>query len=129
MDQANLVDAVETLTRSVNDLSVRFDNQQTLIDRIEKQRRGLFATRVALGAVALLIVACGFLYVQMQSTTAELRAVQGRTSTEILCPLYQFLALSLRANPPNPAASEEQVELRRNAADTIAAGLVKLGCV
>jgi hypothetical protein len=128
MDQKELVDAVQTLTRSVDDLSRRFDATEKLIDRIEKQRRGLLSTRIALGAVVLLVIAGGVLFARQQSTIRELRAVQDRTSTEILCPLYQFLALSLRVNPPNPTASAEQIELRTSAATAIAAGLEKLGC-
>ncbi|MEV6555858.1 hypothetical protein AB0M22_09090 [Nocardia sp. NPDC051756] len=135
-DQSELIAAVGNLTESVGALSTRLDTHEGLLTRIEEQRKetdaqrkGLNTTRIAVGFMGLVLIAGGFLYRQVDTNTRDVREVQQRTSTEILCPLYQFLALSLKANPPSPVASAEQVKLRETAANTITAGLDKLGCI
>lgn len=134
-ESPQLVDAVKVLTVAVGELSERLDTQQKalvtqqkVIDDLERQRKGLHSTRLVLmaaifGIVLDLALTLGFGYLYQ-----ELDKVQRRTDTQILCPLYEFLALSLKVNPAQPTASPEQVELRHNAAVTIAAGLDTLGC-
>lgn len=126
---------VSALTIAVRELSGRVDTQQQLIDAIKKQAREIHATRMFLGATAFsvciaiaLAVGFGFLSHQVETQQHQLQQVQARTSTEILCPLYEFFALSLRVNAPPPTATDEQIQLRKTAADTIARGLTTLGC-
>lgn len=157
MDQTQLRRSVEALTAEVATLSERADTQQHVIDELEaqrqslqkqaeglrKQQEGLHSTRVwlfaAISAIAfVLAVTVGgvFLYrqadanqQQLQDNQHQLELVQQRTSTEILCPLYEVFATSIKVNPPNPNLTPEQAKARREAADTILSGLDKLGCV
>jgi hypothetical protein len=135
MDQTELISAVEALTKSVGKLSDRLDVQEALLDRFEAQRRGLRSTRVALAFTAfglsldlVLTVMFGLLYQQVNANTHQVQSVQARTSAEILCPLYQVFALSIKINPVPTNYTPEQLDLRQHAADTILAGLEKLGC-
>lgn len=135
MDQPALVEAVRTLTLAVDELRADLRAQQGVVNAIKKQGRDIRSTRWAVGIVAAVLVIAvafttgfGLLYRQVDRNQHELEAVQERTSAEILCPLYEFLALSLKVNPPPPGASAEQLELRRTAAETTSAGLGKLGC-
>lgn len=127
-DQSELIRAVSDLTKSVGELSERLDMQEKLLTRIEAQRRGLNTTRIAVGFTLLLIVAVGFLYRQVDANTRDVRDVQRRTSTEVLCPLYEVFALSIKANPNPAGLTPEQAAVRQQAGDTITAGLQKLGC-
>ena len=143
MDQTELVSAVEALTEAVGELSDRLDVQQGVLGQqkrmiadIEKQRSGLHSTRIVLSAAVFgiildlgLTVGFGLLYRQVDANTREVQKVQARTSSEILCPLYEVFATSIKVNPPNPNLSPEQARARHEAADTILAGLDKLGCV
>lgn len=135
MDQPALVEAVETLTAAVGELRNELKTQQGVVNAIKKQGRDIRSTRIAIGALAVVAVVAlavgvgfGFLYRQVDRNQDQLQAVQARTSTEILCPLYQVLAVSIKVNPPGPNLTPEQVEARRHAADTILGGLDKLGC-
>jgi hypothetical protein len=128
MDQSEFVAAVDTLTAAVSKLSARMDTQQAVVDAIKKQGRDLHSTRMVLTAAIFglvldlaLTVGFGYLY-------HELDTVQRRTDTQILCPLYEFFAVSLKANPPAPGATPEQLQLRTSAADTVTSGLTTLGC-
>lgn len=134
-EQTELIDAVATLTNSLGALSGRLDTQQDVIDRIDQQRKGLHSTRIVLGCAVIglmldlaLTVGFGFLFRQVDANTHRVQDVQARTSSEILCPLYQVFALSIKVNPPPPNYTPEQLELRQHAADAIIAGLDKLGC-
>ncbi len=142
MDQTQLVSAVEELTAAVSVLSERADTQQHVIDELEEQRKsletqqkGLHSTRMVLSAAVFgivldlgLTVGGALLYQQVDTNQREIRQVQQRTSTEILCPLYEVFATSIKVNPPNPNLTPEQAKARRDAADTILSGLDKLGC-
>ena len=135
MDQADLLGAVEALTTAVGELSNRMDATQDVLDELtrqgkelDRQGRAQRSTRIAVAVTLIAAVAIGLLYYRVEQNTQEVRALQARTNSEILCPLYKFLALSLSANPANPTASAEQLALRKTAADTISAGLVTLGC-
>ena len=128
MEQSELVEAVETLTSAVGTLSGKVKTQQGVIDAIKHQNRRIHSTRMFLAAAIfgialdlMLTVGFGYLY-------HELDTVQRRTDTQILCPLYEFFAVSLKVNSPAPNASAEQLELRKTAATTVAAGLTTLGC-
>lgn len=128
MDQRELIAAVEALTTSVGQLSQRLDTQQGVIDELDRQRKGLHSTRIVMALMLVLIVCVGFLYYKVDANTQEVRAVQNRTSSEILCPLYEVLATSIKMNPPSPNLTAEQATLRQDAGGAILAGLGKLGC-
>lgn len=135
MDLAELVTAVNSLHRAVTELSERADTQQKILDRIEKvsidTRHNRIGLKLAVAGFAFnlaLTVFGGWLFVKVNANTHEVRDVQKRTSTEILCPLYQVFALSIKINPPPANYTPEQLDLRQHAADTILAGLDKLGC-
>ncbi|WP_280393027.1 hypothetical protein [Nocardia wallacei] len=132
MDQPALVEAVETLTRAVGELRKELAVQQGVVNAIKKQGRDIRSTRITVWSAAVVVTVFlagfGFLYHQVDRNQDQLQAVQARTSTEILCPLYQVLAVSIKVNPPSPNLNPEQVEARRRAADTILGGLDKLGC-
>jgi cytochrome c-type biogenesis protein CcmH/NrfG len=135
MDQSRLVGAVEELTAEVSALSERATTTQRIVAQLEAQRKGMHTTRLILsGAIVLLVVVLGvtvggvLLYRQMDANQREIRQVQQRTSAEILCPLYEVFATSIKANPPNPNLTPAQAKVRQDAADTILAGLDKLGC-
>ncbi|WP_454199606.1 hypothetical protein [Nocardia sp. Marseille-Q1738] len=130
-----LVAAVNKLQKSVNGLTVRVNTYEEMLQRIEKvandtqkvatdTRANRIGLKVATASIAfnlVLTAALGWLFMKVQD-------VQERTSTEILCPLYQVFAVSIKVNPPNPNLTPEQAKARREAADTILAGLDKLGC-
>ena len=135
MDEAELAASVDTLTTEVRGLNDRINTQQTVIDALRKHTRDIHSTRILLAAAIFGIIltlgltaAFGRLYAQVETNQNEIRQVQGRTSTEILCPLYEWFALSLRVNPPPATATPEQVQLRQSASDTINRGLSTLGC-
>lgn len=131
----NLTRAVETLNESVAELTKRFALMEQVVEDQKEQRRGLHSTRIYLGVGAVAIVLClglsvgfGFLFYQVEHNQREIQAVQQRTSSEILCPLYEVFATSIKVNPTNPNLTPDQAKLRQDAADTILAGLSKLGC-
>jgi hypothetical protein len=135
MDLAELVAAVNNLNDTVVELSERANTQQKVLSRIEKvsndtrsNRIGLIVATAAIGVCLVLLGLVGWLFVKLNETTHELQQVQERTSSEILCPLYEVFATSIKVNPPNPNLSPEQASARQRAADTILAGLDKLGC-
>ncbi|WP_280319828.1 hypothetical protein [Nocardia wallacei] len=132
MDQPALIEAVETLTAAVGELRKELAVQQGVVNAIKKQGRDIRSTRITVWSAAVVVTVFlagfGFLYHQVDRNQDQLQAVQARTSTEILCPLYQVLAVSIKVNPPSPNLNPEQVEARRRAADTILGGLDKLGC-
>lgn len=124
----NLTRAVETLNTSVAELTKRFDVQEKVIEDLNNQRRGLHSTRVALAVGAVVVIlnlglSAGGVFLYMQ-----VRGVQERTSSEVLCPLYTVFALSIKANPNPAGLTPEQARVRQQAGDTITAGLSKLGC-
>jgi uncharacterized protein HemX len=117
-------------------LTERFVLLEKVVEDLNEQRRGLHSTRIYLGIGAVALVLClglsigvGFLFVQVERNQHEIQAVQQRTSSEILCPLYTVFATSIKANPPNPNLTPDQAKMRQEAADTILSGLNKLGCV
>lgn len=119
----------------MTELSGRVNTQQKIVDALKKQGRDIHRTGVFLSLAGLgiildlaLTIGFGFLYHQVDVNQNQLREVQARTSTEILCPLYEFFALSLKVNPPPPTATDEQIQLRKTAGDTISRGLTTLGC-
>lgn len=131
----HLTAAVEDLVESVKSLTERSDTQQKVIDELKEQRQSLHNTRMVVFAAIIgvvldlgLTVGGVLLYRQVDANQHQIQAVQARTSTEILCPLYQVFALSIKVNPPPPNYSQVQLELRQHAADTILSGLDKLGC-
>jgi hypothetical protein len=128
MDLAELVAAVNNLNATVAELSKRADTQQKVLDRIAEVAADNRRNRIGLVVLLALIGLVGWLFVRVEATTRELREVQQRTSSEILCPLYQVFALSIKANPPSPNLTPEQAQMRQNAANTILSGLDKLGC-
>ncbi|WP_280248757.1 hypothetical protein [Nocardia abscessus] len=135
MDLAELVTAVDSLRNAVTALSERAKTQQKILDRIERvstdtrmNRIGLKVATVGVVFNLALIGLVGWLFVRIEQTTREVQEVQNRTSTEILCPLYQVFALSIKVNPPSPNLTPEQAQMRQNAASTILSGLDKLGC-
>ncbi len=134
-DQTDLVSAVSALTASAGELSGRLDVQESLVQRIDQQRRGLHSTRIALAVTIIglaldlgLTIAFGALFHQVSSNEHSIQAVQQRTSTEILCPLYEVVAQSIKANPTPAGLTPAQAELRAHAATVIIEGLGKLGC-
>lgn len=131
----NLTRAVDALNASVAELSARLDVQERVLLEQERQRKGLHSTRVVLVGLAfgiildlVLTVAVGILYRQVDANQHQVQAIQSRTSSEILCPLYTVFATSIKVNPPSSNLTPEQAQARRDAADTILAGLTKLGC-
>lgn len=135
MDQPQLVEAVEKLTAAVGELSDRADTQQEMLNEIKAQRKGLRSTRIVVAFTVfgvsidlVLTVLFGLLYQQVNANSHQVQAVQERTSSEILCPLYQVFALSIKTNPAPPGLTPTQAQLRQDAGDTILAGLDKLGC-
>jgi hypothetical protein len=135
MDLAELVTAVDRLRQVVTELSERAETQQRVLDRLDKvstdTRMNRVGLKVATVGVAFNLALTGFvgwLFVRVEHTTRELQDVQNRTSSEILCPLYQVFALSIKANPPSPNLSPDQAKVRENAANTILAGLEKMRC-
>lgn len=131
----HLTAAVKALNVTVSELSRRLDVQEEIAQQLDENRSGLHTVRVVLVVLGVvlamnlgLVGGFGLLYHQVDSNQREIRAVQERTSVEILCPLYQVFALSIKVNPPPPNYNAEQLELRQHAADTILAGLDKLGC-
>lgn len=131
----HLTAAVEALNATVSELSKRLDVQEEIAKQLDENRSGLHTVRMVVGVLGILLVmnlglvtGFGLLYHQVDRNQHELQAVQQRTSAEILCPLYQVFALSIKTNPPPPNYNAEQLELRQHAADTILAGLAKLGC-
>lgn len=131
----NLTRAVETLNESVAELTKRFDLMEQVVEDLDEQKRGQHSIRIYLGGLAFAIALClglvigfGFLFYQVEQNQREIKAVQQRTSAEILCPLYTVFATSIKMNPANPNLTPEQAKFRQEAADTILAGLDKLGC-
>ncbi|MCC3333605.1 hypothetical protein [Nocardia abscessus] len=135
MDLAELVTAVDRLRQVVTELSERAETQQRVLDRLDRvstdtrmNRIGLKVATVGVAFNLALTGIVGWLFVRVEHTTREVRDVQSRTSTEILCPLYQVFAVSIKVNPPSPNLTPEQTKFRQEAADTILAGYDKLGC-
>lgn len=138
----DLVRAVDGLRQVADELAERSDIQDKVLQRIEGLARGqedliTYGRRNRLGiqigiiGVVLSLAAGGFainLAFRLNSTTAQLQTVQNRTSTEVLCPLYQLFALSLTTNPVPPNYTAEQLELRKRYEVSIKDGLNKLGC-
>jgi hypothetical protein len=129
------VAAVAALTASAGELSGRLDVQEELVRRMEQQRRGLHSTRIVLGvtivglaADLLLTIAFGLLFHQVDENQHSIQTVQQHTSTDILCPLYEALAMGLKANPNPTGLSPAQSQFRQSAANTVTAGLGQLGC-
>jgi hypothetical protein len=134
-EESDLVAAVAALTSSAAELSTRLEVQEQLVRRIEEQRRGLHATRIALVVTIVGLIldlgltgAFGVLYRQVSENQQNIVSVQQRTSTDILCPLYQAFALGIKSNPTPTGLTPEQQQFRQNAGATITAGLGKLGC-
>lgn len=132
----NLTRAVVTLNESVAVLTERFVLLEKVVEDLNEQRRGLHSTRIYLAALAAVLALClalvggfGFLFYRLEQAQGEIKAVQQRTSSEILCPLYTVFATSIKVNPPNPNLTPEQAKTRQEAADTILSGLDKLGCI
>ncbi|WP_159840224.1 hypothetical protein [Nocardia sp. CY41] len=128
MDQTKLVEAVDALTSEVGTLSQRADTTQKVLERIEKVAADNRRNRVGMAVLLVLIGLIVYLFFRLEATTREVREVQERTSSEILCPLYEVFATSIKVNPPNPNLTPDQAKARQHAADTILAGLDTLGC-
>lgn len=124
-----------TLTASADALAASSKAQDKVLKRIEALAIDTHRNRVALqlgtlGVVIALAVG-GFAVVQsmrLNTLYHQVQEVQTRTSTEVLCPLYQLFALSITVNPPSPNYTPEQLKLRQQFAEAMATGLTKLGC-
>jgi len=135
MDQSELLAAVSALTDSVGELSRRLDVQEELVHRIEAQRRGLHSTRIVLGCAVVglildLVLTLGFglLFQRVDENSLQVREVQQRTSTQILCPLYEVIATSIKTDPSPPNLTPDELQVRHDAGNVIANGLKTLGC-
>jgi hypothetical protein len=135
---SDLAAAVNGLQQVAQELRDRSDVQDKVLARLDlltrygqTNRRGVM---VATSAVVLSLIVGGFaiyLDTQLTATTHQLAQVQVRTSTEVLCPLYQVFALSLQVNAAPPNYTPAQIDVRRRATEAIIGpngGLVKLGC-
>ena|SRR6266542_1398584 len=129
MEPVDLYTVIGELRDSIRELAKRFEIQEEVISELRVNRRGLYAISLAVACIGVCLVGGGYLYYQVASAQKNIQTVQDRTSTEILCPLYQTLAQAIRANPSPPGLTAEQIELRQHAAVTITNGLAKLGCV
>lgn len=132
----------ETLTASADALAASSKAQDKVLKRIEALakdqealtaygRRNRVSIQVGVIGLAMSLAAGGFainLAFRLSDTTNQLQTVQTRTSTEVLCPLFQLFALSLTTNPVPPNYTPEQLGLRRRYETSINDGLSKLGC-
>lgn len=135
METAQLIAAVNGLQEAVTDLSRRADTTQEVLVRIERlagdTRNNRIGLRVGAVAIALNLVLATFgvyLFTRVSATAHQVQQVQDRTSSEILCPLFVVLSLSIQANPAPPTMTPEQAQVRKRAGETIARALTTLGC-
>lgn len=142
MELSELLRAMASLQESFDELSGKFDTQQQVIERIEENRRENEANRkdnrvnrvlavFAIIGFVLDVTLTGFvwhLHDVEDANTSALRTVQSRTNSQILCPLYQVIAQSIKANPSPPGLSPDLVQFRKSAAQIITDGLNTLGC-
>lgn len=123
-----VVSTMDSLRASVESLAGRMQVQEEFAERLRSGERRGRNNRIAV-TIALTGLLLGlWLYHRVDVATRDLKVVQARTSTEILCPLYELFAVSLRVTPAPPAMTPDQVQLRERAGDTIARGLRTLGC-
>lgn len=131
----DLVSAVAGLQTVAEALAKRSEVQDKLLKRIEKLSADTHRNKVGIrigtaGVVLALLVGCFAIVqsVRLNTLYHQVQEVQTRTSTEVLCPLYQLFALSITVNQVPPNYTEEQKKLRQQFADAMKTGLVKLGC-
>lgn len=131
----DLVSAVAGLQTVAEALAKRSEVQDKLLKRIEKLSADTHRNKVGIqigtaGVVLALLVGCFAIVqsVRLNTLYHQVQEVQTRTSTEVLCPLYQLFALSITINPPPANYTAEQLKLRQQFADAMKTGLVKLGC-
>src|ERR1700745_1506062 len=111
-----LVESVKSLQGVVQQLSDRADTQREILDRISRvatdTRHNRIGLQVATVGIVLNMIIAGFgvwLFVKVDSNTRQVQAVQVRTSSQILCPLYTVLSLSIKANPSPPNLTPDQI--------------------
>ena len=138
----DLTAAVTGLRQVATELRDRSEVQDQVLRRIENLAKGQEVIAaygrknrlgIQIGSIGLTIAlfAAGLSIYQsarLNETTHQLSAVQSRTSTEVLCPLYQLFALSLTVNPAPSNYTAEQLELREKYKLAINDGLAKLDC-
>lgn len=125
----DLLTSVDSLDKAVGGLATRVDTHQLAISNTVRRLKWVVSCTVA--GLLLLLGLVGFgvdLYLQQRATSDELRVVQQKTSSEILCPLYRTLIDSISANPAPPSLTPEQVKFRQGAIRTIRDGYRQLGC-
>jgi len=125
----DLLTSVDSLDKAVDGLSTRVDTHQLAISTTVRRLKRVVSCTVA--GLLLLLGVVGFgveLYVQQRATSDDLRVVQQKTSSEILCPLYRTLIDSFTANPIPPNLTPAQAKFRQGAAKTIRDGYRTLGC-
>jgi len=141
-ETSDLVMAVQGLQATADSLREWSEDQSKVLRRIENLavgqetlakygRRNRIGLQVGVIGVTLALLVGGFAVVQsvkLQRLYNQVQDVQTRTSTEVLCPLYQLFALSINVNPVPPNYTAEQTKLRQQFADAMNTGLVKLGC-
>lgn len=135
METAQLIAAVNGLQEAVTDLSKRADTTQEVLERIERlagdTRRNRVGIQVGTIAIVLSLVVGSFavyLFTRVNTYAHQVQQVQDRTSSEILCPLFIILNLSIQVNPAPSTMTPEQAEVRKRAGTTIATALKTLGC-
>ena len=111
-----------------NDAAALATQTKHLAEYGRKNRLGLQIGSIGIVLSLLAGSSSIYLFTKLNETTHQLSLVQSRTSTEVLCPLYQLFALSLTTNPTPPNYTTEQLELREQYKRAINDGLVKLGC-
>lgn len=120
-----LVKAVNRLETSINHLARRSDVQE------ESLKRNRMVLRIALVGLALdlaLTVVCAALFAKADTNSEQIQSVQDRTSSEVLCPLYQVFLDSMRINTPPANQTPEQAEFRAESMRTIQHGYDILKC-
>jgi hypothetical protein len=115
----NVTTSMSTLREAVHTLAMR---QETQLRRTQRTVKWI---RFGLITHLILLLVCGILYVQVQRNSDQLRAVNVRTSTQALCPLYELFLRSY--NPQSPTAKQDPVEYERNFT-VIEQGARVLGC-
>jgi len=126
----DLIESSRAVVDAVGTLGDRVDSHQTQISgNVQRLRRTLAVTICGLLLDMSLTVFGTYLFVEQRVISDNLQSIQARTSTEILCPLYEVFAESIKAMPTLPGLTPDEVQIRKDAANTISTGLTTLGCV
>lgn len=135
MEPQDLLDAVNSLQDSVEELSSRSNTRDEIVERVllESRRTTLnrFFILMTLAGFILDIVITVFLYDTVKNVDSNAKSVadlEHRTSNQVLCPLYKAISGSFSLNPVPAGASPELIAFRQAAQKTIQDGYIALGC-